>query len=580
MIRFTRIQDTTLPTAGRRVAEVQALFRRVFTAVAEYADTLPERLGRHDPKQDLFLLTAEDERGRVIGFALTLVFRDLKYAFLDYIASDPEQRHRGIGGALYEALREELARHGLKGLLMDVPPDDPDKVSDPARLPANRARLSFYERYGALPVVGTAYDDPPPYGQDYDPPFLVFDGLGHRARFGRTEARRVVEAILVRKCGWSPDDPYVRAVVGSFKDDPVRLRPFQYETPESHRTTRAEHGRVRPLKIVSSDQHAIHHVRERGYIERPARVDRLRRALEGLPVEAVETRAADEAAIRAVHHADFVDYLNELTTVLGPDETLYPYVFPIRRPDRLPRDPLRRAGYYCIDTFTPLSRAALTAARAAVDCAVTGADLLIEGERLVYALCRPPGHHAEPDVFGGFCYFNNAAIAAHRLSAQGRVALVDIDFHHGNGSQQIFYDRDDVYFASLHGDPTWAYPYFSGFADERGEGRGQGYTRNVPLPEGLDDDGYLARLADVLDEVRRFDPAFVVVSVGYDIMKGDPTGGFVLTRAGLQRIGEAFGRLDRPTLLIQEGGYTLRNLRQGARAFCRGLLRAAYRQAA
>jgi acetoin utilization deacetylase AcuC-like enzyme len=292
-----------------------------------------------------------------------------------------------------------------------------------------------------------------------------------------------------------------------------------------------------------------------------------------LSIERLSVRAQSEKPIRAVHDADFVSFLREASKNLGPNETVYPYIFPIRRPNRKPRDRAIWAGYYCIDTFTPLSQMAYRAARAAVDCTVTGADLLLQGQHLVYSLCRPPGHHAERRVYGGFCYFNNAAIAAHRLSDKGKVALIDIDYHHGNGSQDIFYSRDDVLVVSLHGHPNHSYPYFSGFADERGEGAGKGFNRNLPLPEGMTDAQYLVALDSALKQVRNFRPMHVVVSLGFDIMRGDPTGSFLITVRGMEQIGERLTRLDLPTLVVQEGGYSIRNLVRGSQAFFTGLCR-------
>ena len=304
------------------------------------------------------------------------------------------------------------------------------------------------------------------------------------------------------------------------------------------------------------------------------RVDAILRGLAGLVLDRVPVTPCDEQPIRAVHDDDYVTYLATVCEGLEPGKAVYPYVFPVRRPDQKPRDLATRAGYYCIDTFTPLSRSAYAAARAAVDCAVTAADLVSRGDQLVYALCRPPGHHAERRVYGGFCYFNNAAVAAHRLSARGRVALVDIDFHHGNGSQDIFYHRDDVLVVSLHGHPSYAFPYFSGFEDERGHGAGLGFNRNYPLPEGVDDAQYLEALEQALRDVRAFRPSWLVVSLGVDVMRGDPTGSFVLTTHGMRRIGQALGRVGVPTLVVQEGGYSLRNLARGPRAFFLGLSRA------
>ncbi|MDX1410446.1 MAG: hypothetical protein R3330_19985, partial [Saprospiraceae bacterium] len=163
-------------------------------------------------------------------------------------------------------------------------------------------------------------------------------------------------------------------------------------------------------------------------------------------------------------------------------------------------------------------------------------------------------------------------IAAQYLSRHGRVAFIDIDHHHGNGSQEIFYKRNDVYFVSIHGHPRTAYPYFAGYSDERGDGPGKGFNRNFPLYPGSDDDTYLKTLAEALNILRRFRPDFLVVSLGLDIMAGDPTGAFLVSVRGMQRIGALFGGFSVPMLIVQEGGYTLRNLRTGASAFFTGLL--------
>jgi acetoin utilization deacetylase AcuC-like enzyme len=223
-----------------------------------------------------------------------------------------------------------------------------------------------------------------------------------------------------------------------------------------------------------------------------------------------------------------------------------------------------RAGYYCIDTFTPLDSNAYHAARAAVDVALTAAEELVRGRHVAYALCRPPGHHAQHRFFGGFCYFNNAAVAAQYLSARGRVAILDIDYHHGNGTQDIFYRRADVLTVSLHGHPNIAYPYFSGFADESGEGDGMGLNLNLPLPERTDDAGYLKALDRALAAIRRFAPSCLVVSLGFDVLKGDPTGSFTLSTRTMGVIGRRMAELGLPMLFVQEGGYNLRNLRRGA----------------
>jgi hypothetical protein len=208
-----------------------------------------------------------------------------------------------------------------------------------------------------------------------------------------------------------------------------------------------------------------------------------------------------------------------------------------------------------------------------VDVALSAADEVLEGRPVAYAVCRPPGHHAGRRVFGGFCYFNNAAVAAQRLSQEGKVAILDIDFHHGNGTQDIFWNRADVLTVSIHGNPNFAYPYFSGFADEVGEGFGRGANRNFPLPENAGHERYLQTLERALELIDRFKPLVLVVSLGYDTMTGDPTGSFGLGVQTLETVGRRLAALGRPLLVVQEGGYSLRNLRRGSAAFFRGIAR-------
>ena len=230
-----------------------------------------------------------------------------------------------------------------------------------------------------------------------------------------------------------------------------------------------------------------------------------------------------------------------------------------------------RAGYYCIDTFTPLNANAYKAARGAVDCAMTGAECLLDGSRAAYALVRPPGHHAEYEAFGGFCYFNSAAIAAHHLSKQGKVVLLDIDYHHGNGAQDIFYRRKDVFTISIHGHPRYSYPYFSGFEDEKGDGDGKGYNLNLPQPENIDGERYRKVLATALERIRKFDPQFLVLALGLDTAKGDPTGSFLLMTKDFRENGRMIGELRLPALVVQEGGYKTQTLGVNARHFFTGL---------
>jgi acetoin utilization deacetylase AcuC-like enzyme len=202
---------------------------------------------------------------------------------------------------------------------------------------------------------------------------------------------------------------------------------------------------------------------------------------------------------------------------------------------------------------------------------MTGADVLLNGHSAAYALVRPPGHHAERGSFGGFCYFCNCAVGAHHLAAHGRVAILDIDYHHGNGQQDIFYSRADVLTISIHGHPSIAYPFFTGFPEETGRDAGEGFNLNIALPEQIEPRQYHDALASALARIRRFDPRFLVVSVGFDTGKGDPTGTWPLKPDDFSRIGGSIGTLGLPTLIVQEGGYRTLSLGANAAAFFTGL---------
>ena len=573
-IRFVHLFDADLEP--RRIAEVQRIFRTYFgEAYGDYADHIPDLLRRQaEHGHRTIIITAEDPRGRVLAFALALHYSDLNSTLLDFIVADPSVRQRGVGGALYEALREYLSRLGSSGLYLEVRPDDPALESDAARRRENRARIRFYERYGARVISGTTYEAKRPDRAEGEP-YLMFDPLGATRTPGADEVRGIMSAVLFRKYGYARTDPYAMSIIASVDEATLGLQPPR--SPSAPAAVAPTQGVFRPLKVLVPRQHYLHHVRERGFVERPVRVERIVNAIKSLPgLEMVEVTAHGEAPILAVHDPDFVRYLDRVCSKMKPGETVYPYVFPIRLRDRKPVDEEVQAGYYCIDTFTPLTHNAHIAARDAVDCALSGVDWLRRGEQLVYALCRPPGHHAERSVYGGFCYFNNAAIAAHALSSEGKVAVLDIDFHHGNGTQDIFYHRSDVLTISIHGDPSYAYPYFAGFADERGEGAGEGCNHNFPLPEHTGDEEYLATLDDALAVIRHFDPRCLVLSVGLDIAKGDPTGAWTISPDGFERIGGAIAGLGLPTLAVQEGGYDTRVIGRNARQLLMGLQRGIY----
>ena len=208
-----------------------------------------------------------------------------------------------------------------------------------------------------------------------------------------------------------------------------------------------------------------------------------------------------------------------------------------------------------------------------MDCALTAAREIL-GRRIAYALVRPPGHHAERRAFGGFCYFNNNAIAAQHLSAYGKVAILDVDYHHGNGQQDIFYRRSDVLTVSVTGHPAFAYPYFSGFEDEKGEGEGEGFNMNIPLTEEVGGMQYQKALEKALKRITEFGPQFLIVALGLDTAKGDPTGTWSLTPKDFEENGRVIGNMGLPIVVIQEGGYRIATLGKNARRFFKGLAEA------
>jgi acetoin utilization deacetylase AcuC-like enzyme len=241
----------------------------------------------------------------------------------------------------------------------------------------------------------------------------------------------------------------------------------------------------------------------------------------------------------------------------------------------LPAASNRRLGAFCFDTATPIVAGTAAAAHAAVDVALSAAATVVGGEHLAYGLCRPPGHHAARGMLGGYCFFNNAAIVAEWLRRKAvftRVAILDVDYHHGNGTQQIFWDRGDVLYVSLHADPDRAYPYYSGFASERGAGDGEGLTMNLPLPARTGLDGYAAALERGLQAIGAFAPdAPLVLSLGFDTFERDPIGDLALRTADYGQLGRMVGGSGLPIIALQEGGYAIDAIGANARAFLRGL---------
>jgi acetoin utilization deacetylase AcuC-like enzyme len=310
--------------------------------------------------------------------------------------------------------------------------------------------------------------------------------------------------------------------------------------------------------------------------EVPERATVLRDATVAAGARLVDAGVHDESVLEIVHDRGFLDHLSQVypaweeagfPSEYGQDRVV-PYVFPTAAmldgmPVRVPTAIHARAGLYCYDTMTLVGPGTWRAARAAVDAALTAVELVAAGEPAAYAICRPPGHHATRSGYGGSCYLNNAAVAATALRRAGfeRVAVIDVDAHHGNGTQSLFYDREDVFYGSVHVDPKagW-FPHYLGFAEERGTGAGAGTTFNVPVAPGSGDGVWLAGLAEICAAAASFAPDAVVVSLGVDAAADDPESPLRVSLSGYARSGALIRDLGVPVVAVHEGGYHLSTL--------------------
>jgi acetoin utilization deacetylase AcuC-like enzyme len=329
------------------------------------------------------------------------------------------------------------------------------------------------------------------------------------------------------------------------------------------------------VRVFYSDSHRIHNppfeILDGGEksqsLEVPERLDSILISLRSSSwVDIVSPSAFGLDPILEVHDKGYVEFLStafeQWTNETANYEhiALTPATFPPGGLRRIPKSVLGRAGYYMMDLSAPIGSGTFEAAVQSANCALSGAQILLSEGKVVFALCRPPGHHAGKANCGGYCYLNNAAIGANWLSHHGRVAILDIDYHAGNGTQEIFYDRDDVLTVSIHADPEYEYPYYAGYADEIGRDRGLGFHRNFPLPFGTNDIQYMGVLIEALKLIGEFNPSQLIVSAGLDLCAGDPIGKFQITRDGVRNIGKRIASLQVPTLLVLEGGYNLTGL--------------------
>ena len=342
---------------------------------------------------------------------------------------------------------------------------------------------------------------------------------------------------------------------------------------------RNSHGTIRETSgviVIHSEEHRLQAGRSElndGQLvpcyEKPARADIVRARIEAVRLgPIVEPTRHGIAPLERVHDAGYLTFLqtawDDWVAEHGADIDALPlnWVAPGMSRRRVPRSIDGRLGFYSFDAGTPITAGTWRAATAAADSALTGADRLRAGERSAFALCRPPGHHAGHAFYGGYCFLNNAAIAAQSLRDGGaaRVAVLDVDYHHGNGTQEIFWERGDVLFVSIHADPADEFPYFCGHADETGAGAGEGPNLNLTLPWGTDWDGYAQALAAAAARIRAFGADALVLSLGADTYGGDPISRFRLLSEDFLRMGAGIAAIGLPTLFVMEGGYAVDDL--------------------
>ena len=326
------------------------------------------------------------------------------------------------------------------------------------------------------------------------------------------------------------------------------------------------------MKTIYSDTHRLHHGKVelidgemKPCFEMPKRADTVLARVQAVGLgDVLAPRDFGRAPIEAIHEAPFVQFLQDAWSewaALGRTHDALPLIWPVRglRTDRVPQSIDGKMGYYSMDAGVPITAGTWTAIYQSAQVALTAADLMAQGDKAAFALCRPPGHHAAAGMMGGYCYLNNAAIAAQYLRDHGaaRILVLDVDYHHGNGTQSIFYERGDVSFVSLHGDPQVEYPNFLGYADELGEGEGRGHNHNFPLPHGTAWDTYGPALDAACRVAEAYRPDAIIVSLGVDTFEEDPISRFKLRSDDYLRMGERIGALGRPTLFVFEGGYAV-----------------------
>lgn len=344
------------------------------------------------------------------------------------------------------------------------------------------------------------------------------------------------------------------------------------------------------MKTVYNERHAAHAAQKeffRGRLvdafEIPARADYVLKALQasalGPILPPVDHGRAPLERVHAPAYLRFIEGAYAEWQLLGGEGEAFPAVWPVRslRSDVEPKSFAARMGLYSMDSGSPLTAGTWDAAYWGAQASLTALDLVLAGERAAYCLTRPPGHHAGADFFGGYCFINNAAVAAQaaRDAGRSRVAILDVDYHHGNGTQAIFYERADIFYLSVHGDPQTEFPFFLGHADERGAGAGAGFNANYPLPAGASNEQWFEAFEKALVQLNAYAPDLLIVSLGVDTYGGDPISHFRLDEPEFRRLGQSLASLQLPTLFLQEGGYATAAIGRNVHAVLAGFESAA-----
>ncbi|MDZ7600601.1 MAG: histone deacetylase family protein [Hoeflea sp.] len=309
--------------------------------------------------------------------------------------------------------------------------------------------------------------------------------------------------------------------------------------------------------------------------EQPQRIEELSRGARAAACDFIAPTDHGAGPIAEIHSPEYLAFLETIherwVSTEGASDEVIPNIHPDRRTASYPSSDAGQAGFHQADTSCPIAAGTWQSAYWSAQSALSAVDRVLDGDRTVYALCRPPGHHAFGDLAGGFCFLNNAAIAAQALLRAGRrPAILDVDVHHGNGTQGIFYERRDVLTVSIHADPARFYPFFWGHAAERGEDEGRGYNFNLPLPRGTGDADYLVALDAALARIRAFGADVLVLALGLDAHENDPFHGFRVTTPGFARIAARIAGLDLPAVIVQEGGYLSADLGDNLTSFLKG----------